>query len=457
MIAANGGVDTGDASVALSVRRVSKRYAIYRRQSDRLAEWLTRAPRHRSFWALRDVSFDVARGEIVGVIGRNGAGKTTLLRLLTGVSAPTAGEIDVNRPMSAILELGSGFHPEFTGHDNVFLGGAVLGMSDDEIRRKYESIVDFAELGAYMDMPYKTYSLGMQARLAFAVAISVDPDILVIDEALAAGDSAFIAKCFQRIRQICESGATVLFVSHNTYLVQRLCRRALWLEAGEVAGDGDPARVCRDYEAVLRRVEQNEARALLDARRFTSEPARGASLHPNPSSAGGVHVWGSGELRLTGVELLGPRGEPQEVYYAGEPLTVRLAYEGDAPYDDLALVLLFTRSDGVAACSLDAREAGLRIPPLRGTGTFEVTLDPLLLGRGRYAFSPHVYRDRDGLGAPSDVLVYHDRLYEIWVERHGRPYDVAVEQPARWRHTPGPSDGALAVDEDAVPPLEARQ
>ncbi|HEU5314678.1 MAG TPA: ATP-binding cassette domain-containing protein, partial [Chloroflexota bacterium] len=146
----------GAAPPALSVHRVSKRYVVYRRQSDRLAELLTRRPRHRAFWALRDVSFDVARGEIVGVIGRNGAGKTTLLRLLTGVSAPTSGEIDVNYPMSAILELGSGFHPDFTGHENIFLGGAVLGMSDDEIRRKYRGIVDFAELGAYMDMPYKT-------------------------------------------------------------------------------------------------------------------------------------------------------------------------------------------------------------------------------------------------------------------------------------------------------------
>ncbi|HEU5316885.1 MAG TPA: Wzt carbohydrate-binding domain-containing protein, partial [Chloroflexota bacterium] len=335
-------------------------------------------------------------------------------------------------------------------------------MSDDEIRRKYRGIVDFAELGAYMDMPYKTYSLGMQARLAFSVAISVDPDILVIDEALAAGDSAFIAKCFERIREICESGATVLFVSHNTYLVQRLCRRALWLEAGEIAGDGDPARVCRDYEAVLRRAEQNEARALLDARRFSatataSVAASAPASTSAPSHDGDVHVWGSGDLRLTTVEVLGPGGEPADVCFAGEPLTVRMTYEGNAPYDDLALVVLFTRSDGVAACTLDAREAGLPIPPLRGHGSFEVVLDPLLLGRGRYALSPHIYRDRDGLGAPSDVIVYHDRLYEIWVERRGRPYDVAVEQPARWRHVPGDLDRPLAIHEDTVPPLEARE
>ena len=422
-----------DGVPALSVRRISKRYPIYRRQSDRLLELLSGRRRHQPFWALRDVSFDIPRGEIVGVIGRNGAGKTTLLRLLTGVSAPTSGEIHVNYRMSAILELGSGFHPDFTGRENVFLGGAVLGMEEDEVRAKYASIVDFAELGAYMDVPYKTYSLGMQARLAFAVAISVEPEIMVIDEALAAGDAAFIAKCFERIRRICESGATVLFVSHNTYLVQRLCRRALWIEAGELVGDGEPSRVCREYEGVLRRAEQNEARALLDRRRFADD----ISASTSPAGSSDPHVWGSGELRFTAVEILGPDGTPPEVAYSGEPLTLRLSYEGDAPYDDLALVVLFTRTDGVAACALDAREAGLSIPPLRGAGTFEVTLDPLLLGRGRYALSPHVYRDRDGLGAPSDVLVYHDRTVDLWVERRGRPYDVAVEQPARWKHLAG--------------------
>jgi lipopolysaccharide transport system ATP-binding protein len=353
------------------------------------------------------------------------------------VSHSSEGEIGVNYRMSAILELGSGFHPELTGRENLYAGGAVLGMSEAEVERKYESIVAFSELGAYMDMPFKTYSLGMQARLSFALAISVDPEILIIDEALAAGDAAFIAKCFERIRQICESGATVLFVSHNTYLVQRLCRRALWIEAGQLAGDGDPARVCRDYEAVLRRADQNEARALLDERRFGAlEPVPPAVGAPSSGFAG-PHVWGTGELRIASLDVLGPNGAPGEVYYAGEPLTLRLRYEGDAPYDDLAVVILVTRVDGVAAAGLDAREAGLPIPPLRGAGTFEITLDPLLLGRGRYVLSPHIYRDRDGLGAPSDVLVYHDRTYDLWVERRGRPYDVAVEQPALWRHLPG--------------------
>ena len=289
------------AEPAIVVRGVGKRYRVYRRQSDRLAEWITRRPRHRPFWALRDVSFDVQRGEIVGVIGRNGAGKSTLLRLLTGISLPTEGEIDVFHRMSAILELGSGFHPEFSGRENVFLGGAVLGMEEEEIRRKYQSIVDFAELGPFMDLPFKTYSLGMQARLSFAVAISVDPEILIIDEALAAGDSAFIAKCFERIKEICASGATVLFVSHNTYLVQRLCRRALWLEGGRLAGDGDPALVCRDYEAALR-VHEAAEREAVARRRFQDEALapEAAGWRGRPARRGARLGHGGGALRAGG-------------------------------------------------------------------------------------------------------------------------------------------------------------
>ena len=424
------------AEPAIVVRGVGKRYRVYRRQSDRLAEWITRRPRHRPFWALRDVSFDVRRGEIVGVIGRNGAGKSTLLRLLTGISLPTEGEIDVFHRMSAILELGSGFHPEFSGRENVFLGGAVLGMEEEEIRRKYQSIVDFAELGPFMDLPFKTYSLGMQARLSFAVAISVDPEILIIDEALAAGDSAFIAKCFERIKEICASGATVLFVSHNTYLVQRLCRRALWLEGGRLAGDGDPALVCRDYEAALRVYEAAEREAVA-RRRFQDEALAPEGDDGEGDPLAGGRVWGTGEVRFVRVEVLDRDGGPAGLVYSGEPLTVRIAYEGEAPGPDLALVVQIARADGVVACSLDAREAGLSLEGgVQGSGEWEVTLDPLLLGRGRYYVSPHLYRDRSGVPGREDVIAYHDRLYAFEVERRGRPYDVAVEQPARWRHIP---------------------
>jgi lipopolysaccharide transport system ATP-binding protein len=316
-------------------------------------------------------------------------------------------------------------------------------MDEAEVRRKYDAIVDFAELGDHIDLPFKTYSLGMQARLCFSVAISVEPEILIIDEALAAGDSAFIAKCFERIREICASGATVLFVSHNTYLVQRLCGRALWIDSGHLVGDGDPALVCRDYEATQRQQEQarRAANASAERRRFSDVDGGGG---PAVTATGRSLVWGTGEVRFTDVALLAADGLPARTVYAGDRLTIRLRYEGEAPYDDLAVVVQIVRADGVVACGLDAREDGLRLAGLHGAGTFEVTLDPLLLGRGRYFVSPHVYRDRSGVVANDDVLVFHDRLYEFEVERRGRPYDVAVEQPVRWRHTTE-RPGAAAV------------
>ena len=416
---------------AVSVAGVSKRYRVYARPIDRVVEMVTGRARHRPYWALRDVSFDIARGEILGLVGRNGAGKTTLLRLLTGVTLPTTGVIDIRHRMAAILELGSGFHPEFTGRENVFLGGAVIGMDDDQIREKYESIVEFAELGPYMDMPFKTYSLGMQARLSFSVASSVDPEILIIDEALGAGDGAFIAKCFERIRQICESGATVIFVSHNTYLVQRLCRRAIWLDQGQMVADGDPATIVRDYEALLRTVAQDEAMARNRAAlaRFEDAPVVPGRAHARPSLS---HRWGTGEVRFTSVEVLGPDGMPTTSVFSGERAQIRLRYEGRVADRDLALVVTVHREDGVVAATFDAREAGVTFGPVDGAGEATLTLDPVLLGQGRYFLSPHIYRDRFGLARPDDVLDFHDRAYEVVVTRPGRTYEVAMEHPATW-------------------------
>ena len=387
--------------------------------------------RHIPYWALRDVSFEIARGEILGLVGRNGAGKTTLLRLLTGVTLPTTGVIDVRHRMAAILELGSGFHPEFTGRENVFLGGAIIGMDDDEIRHKYDSIVEFAELGPYMDMPFKTYSLGMQARLSFSVASSVDPEILIIDEALGAGDGAFIAKCFERIRKICASGATVIFVSHNTYLLQRLCQRAVWLDQGQIAGDGDPATVVRDYEALLRSVAQDEAMARNRAAlaRFEDAPV---TPEADPARSALSHRWGTGEVRFTSVEVLSPDGMATTSVFSGERAQVRLRYEGRATDRDLALVVTVHREDGVVAATFDAREAGVTFGPVDGMGEAMLTLDPVLLGQGRYFLSPHIYRDRFGLARPDDVLDFHDRAYEVVVTRPGRTYEVAMEHPATW-------------------------
>src|SRR5438128_11645237 len=219
---------------AVRAVELTKQYDIYPRPLDRLLEAITRRPRHTVFPALQDVTFEVERGETIGIVGQNGAGKSTLLKLLCSVTRPTSGTIEAYGTIASILELGTGFHPEFSGRDNAALNAAILGLSPADIKRKLPSILEFSELGTFLDRPVKTYSSGMYMRLAFSVAVNVDPDILVIDEALAVGDGHFQKKCVDRIRDFQQNGRTILFCSHAMYLVSSICRRTLWLDRGSV-------------------------------------------------------------------------------------------------------------------------------------------------------------------------------------------------------------------------------
>jgi lipopolysaccharide transport system ATP-binding protein len=250
------------SEAAISVESVSKCYRLYDRPAHRLMEALRFGGRrlHHPFWALRDVAFDVPAGITMGIIGRNGSGKSTLLQIIAGTLIPTSGRVVVRGRTSALLELGAGFNGEFTGRENVFLNAALMGFTDAQVEERYESIVRFADIGEFVDQPVKTYSSGMLVRLAFAVAIHVDPEVLIVDEALAVGDILFQHKCMQRIQALIRSGRTVLFVSHDVNTIKMLCDRAVLLEAGEVLDIGDADRIARAYHRLMFQHETNVAR-----------------------------------------------------------------------------------------------------------------------------------------------------------------------------------------------------
>jgi lipopolysaccharide transport system ATP-binding protein len=317
------------AEVAIGVRGLSKCYHIYARPQDRLRQSLLSVARgivggppphlYREFWALNDVSFDVHKGETVGVIGRNGSGKSTLLQLVCGTLAPTSGEVRTNGRIAALLELGSGFNPDFTGRDNVFMNGAILGVPRSEIEARFDDIAAFAGIGDFIDQPVKTYSSGMFVRLAFAVNIMSRPSIMIVDEALAVGDMNFQAKCMTALRRIQEDGATVLFVSHDIGAVKSLCSRAIYLDGGKVIATGPAAEVADRYVRDMREEMNEEHRKAAPARVTAVAPARadpgGAPGGQGPGDAvfkesaefdaRVAHFrYGSGEARIAYAELV---------------------------------------------------------------------------------------------------------------------------------------------------------
>jgi lipopolysaccharide transport system ATP-binding protein len=243
-----------NSSPAVMASNLGKMYLLYKRPEDRLKQSiLGRLGRNyaRSFWALRNITMEVRHGEVLGIVGRNGSGKSTLLQVIAGILQPTEGLLQVNGRLAALLELGAGFNPEFTGRENIFLNGATLGLSEKEMRSKLDAIIDFAQIGQFIDQPVKLYSSGMYVRLAFSIATSVDPEVLIIDEALAVGDAYFQQKCYRRMREFKQSGKAILFVTHDAGAVKSLCDRAVWLEDGELRQMGDPGEVVSEYLAFL--------------------------------------------------------------------------------------------------------------------------------------------------------------------------------------------------------------
>ncbi|QNB10653.1 ABC transporter ATP-binding protein [Paraburkholderia bannensis] len=324
--------------IAIGVHNLGKRYQIYETPRDRLKQFvLPRLYRMAGaqpkqycseFWALNDVSFDVKKGETVGIIGRNGSGKSTLLQMICGTLSPTQGHVDVNGRVAALLELGAGFNPEFTGRENIFMNGTLLGLSKQEIEERYDDIVAFADVGMFIDQPVKMYSSGMYVRVAFAIAASMDPAILIVDEALAVGDLAFQAKCMIRLRELMDRGTTVLFVSHDMSSVQNICSKVLWLKQGRSVAYGDPKQVVGEYISEMNldinRITQahtEEAEAVVDV--GSTSVAESISLEPAMFLDGHTR-YGDGRATILNVTLIDQQGRPTELLELHERFTVRI-------------------------------------------------------------------------------------------------------------------------------------
>ncbi len=406
-------------------RQLGKAYRFYRRPFDRLKQMAWRGKRiyYEEFWALRGLSFEVYPGETVGIVGRNGAGKSTLLQLLCGTVTPTEGECRVRGRVAALLELGAGFNPEFTGRDNVFLAASVLGLSDAEIRARFDEIAAFADIGEFMDHPVKTYSSGMYARLAFAVAIHVDPEILIVDEILAVGDQAFQRKCLERFYQIRESGCTILFVSHDPYQVKLLCQRALYLSHGQRVAFGPADEVVDRYTVDL---EAANARG-----RTPAVPAAAPESAPPAPEA---------YFRIISVRLEDAQGQALEEVESGQDIQVRFVYEALTPKfpREVSFVVNLYRHDDFYICGTTTLMEGLPPFPAAPAGEVVIRFPRFALLAGAYKWRVAI---NDHLG-----LVVHAEA------RHVCPFRVVdrfravglVDLPRDWHVTalPAPHAGA---------------
>ncbi|MDB5322673.1 MAG: Teichoic-acid-transporting ATPase [Phycisphaerales bacterium] len=318
--------------------------------------------RHEPFWALDDLSFEVQPGEVLGVIGRNGSGKSTLLKILSRITKPTTGRARIDGRVGSLLEVGTGFHPELSGRENIFLNGSILGMSRPEIRRKFDEIVAFAEVEQFLDMPVKRYSSGMYVRLAFSVAAHLEPEILIVDEVLAVGDAAYQRRCIDRMSALAAEGRTVLFVSHNMDVIPRLCSRALFLEKGRKVAEGPAADVLRRYMG-----------------RQTADAPDAENL------TGKVHI-GDGRAQFTRISHVDADGKPMPVHACGDDLILRLEIRSDRDIRDVALSVVIQTLQGARLISSWTREVDYRVDLFKGVQIYQCHFQRVRLRPGRRVY-----------------------------------------------------------------------
>lgn len=413
------GVVAAGVEPAIEVEGVGKRFRLFSDRRTNLKEVLTqrrRKTRYEEFWAVRDITLTIPRGSTFGLVGHNGSGKSTLLKMIAGIHRPTLGTITKHGRVTALLELGAGFHPELSGRENIYLNGAILGMSRKRIDERIEEIIEFSGIGQFIDVPVKVYSSGMYVRLGFAIAVTLDPEILVIDEIIAVGDEEFQRRCFDYLHRLRKRGVTIIFVTHSMGLVQQMCDGAAWLDGGRLRVVGTADEVVNAYLDTVNAAETE---------RLTEEQA-GATA----TTTTGVHDRGTGEVVVDRLELIDRFGQTRTTALAGDPLTVRVHYDVRGPVERAVIGLGIRAENGVEIAGPNTRTSGLDPVALTpGPGSVDYVIDPLILNPGTYYLS----------AALVDETAMH--VYDYWYEAaqlvvqpgHGQSAAGLVKLPGSWR------------------------
>ena len=390
---------------AVSIDGLWKYFRLYHEKNQYLKSTMLSGRRSRfdEFWALKDISFEIPEGSTFGIIGSNGSGKSTLLKCLAGILTPDKGTLKVNGRISALLELGAGFHPDLTGRENVFLNGAILGMTNREIENNFDDIIEFAGLGQFIDTPVKNYSSGMVVRLGFAVATNVDPEILIIDEVLAVGDESFQHRCHEKIESFRKDGKTIILVSHGLSQITQLCTTAAWLERGSLRMLGSSYEVVSEYTGV-----SHEARPKVDSEEIGER-------------------WGTGEADITSVQLLNRQNQEVVDFETNKPAIIRISYSCPVPIKDAVFGIRITHLHGTVMWGSNTKRRGIVIPTLTGTGYIDLEIESLPLLEGTY----------DLTVALSDMSEIHE--YDHWerrtrfnVNQHGIFDEGLVHPSSMW-------------------------